>query len=203
MTILPPHKSAVQKALDALSGERFEGLDLSVISILPLTCPKEILPHLAESFGVDIAGLNEEQTRELLRDAFQIHYYAGTPYSIKRALQIVFMQAGIEEWQEYAGEPYYFRVTIQSDPNVLGINTALLEKLIKTANRYKNARSLIDCLRINAKTQGAIYIGTISDTSVNIAIYPSDSADIANIGEYYIGGAAFSAHNTTIEANEL
>jgi phage tail P2-like protein len=202
-TLLPSHKTAIQKALDTLSGERFEALDISVISILPLTCPKEILPHLAESFDVDISGLDEAHTRELLQDAFQIHYYAGTPYSIKRALSIVFQDANIEEWQEYNGNPYYFRVTVQSNPDITGINLQLLERLVHTANRYKNARSLIDVLRINAKHQGKINIGAISDASINISIYPSDSSDITSYGELYIGGAVFNAQNLTIEASEL
>ncbi|MDR2342780.1 MAG: phage tail protein I [Campylobacteraceae bacterium] len=202
-TILPAHKSAAQKALDTLTGERFEGLDINVISIIPKDCPKEILPHLAESFDVDISGLNEQQTRELLQDAFKIHYYAGTPYSIKRALQIVFAHAGIEEWMQYEGNPYYFRITVNSTPNITGITANLLEKLVRTANRYKNARSLIDVLRLNAGHAGNINIGIISDATINSAIYPGESSDVATNGDFYIGGAAFSAQEITIMENKL
>jgi phage tail P2-like protein len=203
VTLLPAHKNNIQKALDVLSGEWFEALDLSVISILPLTCPKEILAHLAESFDVDISGLNEQQTRELLQDAFKIHYYAGTPYSIKRALAIVFKHAGIQEWQEYEGNPYYFRITVESNPDIIGINLTLLEKLVSTAKRYKNARSLIEVLRLNATHKGNIYVGTISDSTINAAIYPGESADIASYGQYYAGGAVFNAQEITIEENTL
>ncbi|MDR0580203.1 MAG: phage tail protein I [Campylobacteraceae bacterium] len=202
VTLLPAHKTAVQKALDILSGERFEALNLSVISILPKTCPKEILPHLAESFDVDILGLNEQQTRELLQDAFQIHYYAGTPYSIKRALAIVFKHAGIQEWQEYEGDPYYFRVTVESNPDITGITQQLLDRLVQTAKRYKNARSLIDCLRLNLEHKGNIYVGGVSLNGTKTTIYPQNSADIVLQGNMYIALAQQSAHSITIKAGD-
>jgi phage tail P2-like protein len=201
-TILPAHKTAVQKTLDTLSGERFESLDISVISILPLTCPKEILPHLAESFDVDINGLDEAQTRGLLQDAFQIHYYAGTPYSIKRALAIVFQHANIEEWHEYEGDEYYFRVTVESNPDATGITQTLLDKLVKTANRYKNARSLIDVLRLNLEHKGNIYVGSTSLNGTKTTIYPQNSADIVLQGNMYIALAQQSAHTITITAGD-
>lgn len=201
-TILPAHKKAIQKALDVLSGERFESLDLSVISILPLTCPVELLAHLAQSFDVDITGLDEQQTRELLQDAFQIHYWSGTPYAIKRALHIVFEHAGIDEWMQYAGDPYYFRITVESNPDVTGITKELLEKLVRTAKRYKNARSLIDYLRMNLEHKGAFYIGSVSLNSARVTIYPENSSDIVLQGNMYIGAAQQSAHTVTIEAGE-
>jgi phage tail P2-like protein len=193
-TILPSHKTAVQKALDVLAGERFEALDLSVISILPMSCPAAILPHLAQSFDVDISGLDEAQTRELLQDAFQIHYFAGTPYSINRALQIVFADAGVEEWFSYGGAPYFFRINVE----VYGAVVALYEKLIKTANRYKNARSLIDYLHLMLETHGKIYVGALSDSSGEVTIYPSNDADIAAEGKVYIACAVQAVYEVTI-----
>jgi P2-related tail formation protein len=158
------------------------------------------LPHLAESFDVDISGLNEAETRELLQDAFLLHYYAGTPYAINRALAIVFAQAKADEWFNYGGEAYYFRILINSNPNITGINPELFTRLIKTAYRYKNARSLIDKFSIDAETKGSFYIGSAAQSGTKTTIYPSNSADILAEGEIFFAGAVHTALNITIEA---
>ncbi|MDR0666863.1 MAG: phage tail protein I [Campylobacteraceae bacterium] len=199
VTLLPNHKNNIQKALDVLSGERFESLDLSVISILPLSCPAQILPHLAQSFDVDISGLDEAQTRELLQDAFQIHYYAGTPYAINRALQIIFKNARIEEWFTYGGEPYYFRITAEISPDITGLNGDILAKLIKTANRYKNARSLLEGISIALELKGYAYIGQIALSGKNIEIQAGTSGAVESAGELLFACAKAADKQTTIE----
>ncbi|MDR2100101.1 MAG: phage tail protein [Campylobacteraceae bacterium] len=194
-TLLPAHKTAVQKALDMLSGERFEALDISVISILPLTCPSEILPHLAQSLDVDISGLDEGKARELLQDAFQIHLYAGTPYALKRALAITFEDAGAEEWMEYGGEPYHFRVFAKLTGNAA---EDLVNRLVKTASRYKNARSILESVILSLDIKGDIRLALGAEKADEITINASVPDGVEIMGMINYGIAPYNVKQTEI-----
>ena len=82
MSLLPNHKSKLDKLLDELFGLRFDGLDISVINTLAGSCPTSLLPILAASFDVDIGGLNEMNARWLIKNAFKIHFYSGSFYAV-------------------------------------------------------------------------------------------------------------------------
>lgn len=89
MSLLPNHKSKLDKLLDELFGLRLGGLDISVIDTLANSCPVSLLPILATSFDVDIDGLNETNARWLIKNAFKIHFYSGSFYAVKKAVQSV------------------------------------------------------------------------------------------------------------------
>ena len=89
MSLLPNHKSKLDKLLDELFGLRLGGLDISVINTLADSCPASLLPILAASFDVDIDGLNETNARWLIKNAFKIHFYSGSFYAVKKAVQSV------------------------------------------------------------------------------------------------------------------
>lgn len=86
MSLLPNHKSKFDKKFDELFGVRLDNLDLRTISILADSCPVSLLPILAQSYDVNIEGLGEEAIRELIRNAFEIHFYSGTFYAVKKAV---------------------------------------------------------------------------------------------------------------------
>ena len=86
MSLLPNHKSKFDKKLDELFGVRLDTLDLGAINILVNSCPASLLPILAQSYDVDIDGLSESAIRELIKNAFEIHFYSGTFYAMKKAV---------------------------------------------------------------------------------------------------------------------
>ena len=74
MSLLPNHKSKFDKKFDELFGVRLDNLDLGAINILADSCPASLLPVLAQSYDVDIEGLGEAAARELIKNAFEIHF---------------------------------------------------------------------------------------------------------------------------------
>lgn len=87
MSLLPNHKSKFDKLLDELFGLRLGGLDIGVINTLADSCPASLLPILAASFDVNIDELNETNARWLIKNAFKIHFYSGSFYAVKKAVQ--------------------------------------------------------------------------------------------------------------------
>ena len=112
MSILPSGKPKFDKKLDDLFGLSLAGLDIGVINILADSCPASLLGILADSLDVNIDELNETGARLLIKEAFKIHYYSGTFYAVKKAVNAIDSGAIIVEGnlgQKYDGSIKYDR----------------------------------------------------------------------------------------------
>lgn len=158
-TVLPAsiNKAINVKALDDLIAERFGNLDTSVVVLQLIdTCPVVALPYLAEEYGIlGYRGWKfadtELKQREMLKQAFELHRYRGTPWAIKNALRLVGIIGGVTikenltitldgSWvlDGYVFLGYhiaYFRVLIDL-ANLNGIPIADIKGVI---NEYKRA----------------------------------------------------------------
>ena len=106
MSILPSGKSKFDKKLDDLFGLSLAGPDIGAINILADSCPASLLGILADSLDVNIDELNETGARLLIKEAFKIHYYSGTFYAVKKAVNAIDSGAIIVEGnlgQKYDG----------------------------------------------------------------------------------------------------
>ncbi|MFM1655661.1 phage tail protein I [Brevibacillus sp. B_LB10_24] len=104
--------------------------------------------------GIEFAETPEEK-RELIRNSIEIHRTKGTRYALERILEILSMEGVIEEWWEFDGDPFTFRidVNIKSDRVITDEKLNLLEKLV---NGFKNTRSHLTKIGSNLTTKGTI-----------------------------------------------
>lgn len=121
--------------------------DRSIINVLILSrineLPAEVVDALAWQFHVDTydTGMDIAQKRQLVENAIRDHKYKGTPWAVKSVVKVILGYAEVEEWWQYDGSPYHFRVNGSAGPVVYG---AQLEKLVDAINRAKNVRSWLD-----------------------------------------------------------
>lgn len=179
MSLLPNHKSKFDKKFDLLFGVRFEDLDIGVINTLASSCPKNLLPVLAASFDVDIDGLNENEARELIKNAFEIHYYSGTFYSLNKALSALYADAKVKEWFDYTGLPYHFKLELDASKN--GVSLQTLKRSDEIINTYKNVRSVYDGASINLKAYSYTFSGE------NMSITPYVVSNISERAKFKVG----------------
>lgn len=193
MSLLPNHKSKFDKKFDELFGVRFEDLDIGVINTLASKAPKNLLPVLSASFDVDIDGLNENEARELIKNAFEIHYYSGTFYSLNKALSALYADAKVKEWFDYAGLPYHFRLELDASKN--GVSPQTLKRSDEIINTYKNVRSVYDGanIKVGIKADVKAYSYALSGENISVTPYV-----VSNINE----NAKFKAGATT-QINEI
>ena len=170
MSLLPSHKSKFDKKLDDLFALKLENLDLSVINTLASSCPARLLPILAQSFDADIDGLSEAAARELIKNAFEIHFYSGTFYSLNKALKAFYSQCEIKEWHEYGGEPYHFKLELEASNQ--GIDKESLTKTDEIVNVYKNVRSVYDGATIKISSKSNLTAGAYIASGENISVMP-------------------------------
>ncbi|MGN1369755.1 MAG: phage tail protein I [Aristaeellaceae bacterium] len=104
--------------------------------------PEELLDILAKDFKVDWYDYNHslETKRLVIKDSFYVHKHLGTVGAVRRALSDIWPSFSLEEWFDYGGDPYHFRVAIADND----FTVAKREQAIKAINLTKNVRSWLD-----------------------------------------------------------
>lgn len=86
---------------------------------------------------------NAEIKRKLIKEAFLWHSMSGTPAALLKYFKMININAEIQEWYEYQGLPYHFRIIGNANENQ-EITDETIQDVEKQVNRLKNARSLLD-----------------------------------------------------------
>lgn len=105
----------------------------------------------------DLATTIEEK-RELVKQSFDLNMRRGTRWSVERILELVTGVTGVEEWFEYGGSPYNFRITL--DINEGDISSAQILQAERLVQRYKPLRSPLEALEVQTKAETVTgYVG--------------------------------------------
>ena len=170
MVLIPVNESEDLKVTDKSVDNRFEFLKNFDLNLFPKSCKKEYLSHLAFLFDVDIRALSETETREILSRAITLKKYIGSVYYLEQMLNIFDKEVSVKEWFSYAGQPYYFKVEVQSSNK--SIDAKFYEDLEKQILKYKNVRSVLDVIVINLKTNLKEKYAMATITGEDIEVLP-------------------------------
>lgn len=130
---------AVTASINKVTAETVNELIMSRIDELP----ESVVNSLAWQLHVDTYSedLDIAQKRKLVKNAIKGHKYKGTSWAVKSVVEILLNYAKVEEWFEYKGSPYHFRVNASYGPIVNGDS---LQSLVNAINEAKNVRSWLD-----------------------------------------------------------
>jgi len=120
-------------------------LDIASVLLLPKldTLPEDIVDSLAWQYHVDFYrdSFPLATKRKLVRTAIERHRRKGTPAAVEEIVRTVYKDSIVEEWFEYGGEPYWFRI-------LLTANTAApllsMNELLALVEEYKSFRSHLE-----------------------------------------------------------
>lgn len=160
--------------------------------------PEDLLDILAHDFKVDWYNPDYpiEAKRSLLKSCWSVHRRLGTKGAIVTALSGIYPGSTVEEWFEYGGEPYFFRVVLDVTDQFMDISH---EEIVRTIDIYKSLRSQLEedaiyyrsrnVFRIRTTTGAVIYgvrlcgtypvIATQGDTEESNLSVETDSAGTA------------------------
>lgn len=127
--------------------------------------PDEILDVLAYDLHIDWYDPGAERSAKLeaIEGSVKVHKTLGTVDSVVDALAAVFAGTVVlEEWFEYGGEPYSFRVTLDGDGDIKAI--------LKVINRSKRLSAWMDVLRFLREGRLGIYTGGAIRVAGNLTI---------------------------------
>lgn len=202
---LPPALAGDERfaILCELLQEEFDNLDLSPMLVyLVDVVPPQVLPHLADQFHV--MGLegwryarNEQEQRELIKRAIELHRYKGTPWAIEQVLVTLNLSGRVSEWFEYGGTPYRFRVDIELTDR--GIDETTYDALVDLIREYKNKRSRLDALTVALSNRSPVPVIAAAILSGEVTtIYPLQLDGVEQAGPVFIGTGLSTIEITTI-----
>ena len=112
------------------------------------------LPHLAEQFHITgnegwlLTG-NKFEQRQLIKESIKIHKIKGTKAAVKNVLKVLNFEGNIQEWFEYSGEPYHFKIYILLKDRTY--NSETFNSLVEMIYEYKNVRSVLEEINIESQ----------------------------------------------------
>lgn len=141
---------AIKKATERLLEYQEHTMVYSFIESMPEQICDIMAADLRPPYYSDSMPLKVK--REIIKNTLAWYMTAGTPAAIDGLLSTVFGWGKTEEWFEYGGRPYYFRLLISIDADQKEVNIFL-----KSLNLVKNARSWLDAM---------VYSGVIDHTDL-------------------------------------
>lgn len=108
--------------------------------------PEALLDILAHDFKVDWWNpeYSLEEKRNTLRGSWHVHRQLGTKYAVATAISAIYKDVTVQEWWEYGGKPFEFRINISGEEQInIDKHRQVLERIIY----YKNLRSVLDVIR--------------------------------------------------------
>ncbi len=108
--------------------------------------PEELLDILAKDFKVDWwdADYSLAEKRRTLQSSWLVHRRLGTKAAVESALGSIYPGARVEEWFDYDGEPYHFRLRVETGGE--GFDPERHRKVLQRVAWYKNLRSWMDVI---------------------------------------------------------
>jgi len=171
--LTPPSIRELQHLVDTFDVS-FEGLKNRIINVLIYPRIDEIedeklLDLLAWQFHIE--GYEQAQTiqekRNLIRNAIELHRHKGTPYAIKKVFQALGLDASLQEWFDYNGDSYKFKVLVK---NIIQDEDTYI-RLTKLINEYKNVRSWLDAIGFHRELTNNIYYAFAQKNGKHYQIY--------------------------------
>lgn len=201
---LPPalKEDTSTKALAAATAEaladRLAEIDrLRIISNID-NLEEALLAILARDFKVDWwdPSYSLEEKRRTVKDSWRVHKTLGTKAAVETAIRAIYPLTTVEEWFEYDGEPYHFRLNIDitSDSGDRARQRRVLERL----NFYKSLRSHNDGVRYFLAPEkswavaGGAFVGSREIDRTEIRVPPLKKPGggvITIVGGSYIGSS--------------
>ena len=160
--------------------------------------PEELLDILAVDFGVDWYDYDYDLAtkRRVIQESFYVHQHLGTVGAVKRALSAVWPNTDVEEWFDYGGDPYYFRVLLNAGDSTQPIP---VDEIIDTIRTYQSVRSHLEDAIPVIRITFNIVIGTDMFTHVYHVPVCGTNPRVANHGAKQDSGLTVGVDCVTAE----
>jgi phage tail P2-like protein len=168
--LLPPNASAQERALSEAMA-RLAAVPVPMRDLWnPDTCPAHLLPWLAWALSVDHwdAIWPEERKRAVIKASVEVHRFKGTPAAVERHLEALGFNAVVQEWPEYDGDPYKFKVATDSRFPDAATSDLMYEGIVAS----KNTRSWLDAIRVTLQSGGNAYVGGLIGRGTHRTVAP-------------------------------
>lgn len=130
-----------------------------------------LLAILARDFKVDWwdPGYSLEEKRRTVKSSWRVHKTLGTKAAVETAIRAIYPLTTVEEWFEYGGEPYHFRLDINITND--NIDSEKQRRVLERLNFYKSLRSHNDGVTYFVEAEPALAKAASSTPGLNETIH--------------------------------
>lgn len=118
--------------------------------------------------------------RQIVKDSDMVHAHRGTKWAVEQVASTYFGESRIEEWFEYGGRPYFFKISTRIGP----LEEKTIAMLVNAIQSVKNTRSWLEFVELVQDMLSTVYIGGSASTnthSQHALDYRNDRALTASI----------------------
>lgn len=117
-----------------------------------------------------------EVKRQTIRDSVRVHRNLGTKFAVETALGAVFPGTRVQEWFEYGGNPYMFRVIIGATES--GVSADKQAAVLERVRFYKNLRSHLEAISYQIEKRATVFAAAVHSVAVRLEVFPYLAQDI-------------------------
>lgn len=191
--------TALASAMAEMLAQRPEEIDRLRIYPDVFRLDEKLLDILAYDFKVDWwdSEYSLEEKRRVLRDNWNVHRTLGTKYAVETVLGDIFPGAWVEEWFEYGGSPYCFRLFL---PVQDGVSEDRQRRVLSRIWYYKNLRSHLEGISLEGEVSGTNHTGAYVTAAHTVEVWPEQpvSVELTGAGSDQIGVAAVVAQTVEV-----
>lgn len=165
--------------------------EIGLLSIYPRIdeLPEDLLDILARDFKVDWwdPDYTLEEKRRIFKDSWYVHKHMGTKAAVERAISAIYPETKVQEWFEYGGKPYHFKLNI----NITGTKWSEEKprRVLERANFYKSLRSHLDELEYVQEAKQPAVLRTGGRVAAGIKLPVTEQKDALHFEKTaYLGG---------------
>ncbi len=162
---------------------------------------EEWLVNIASNLGVDLSKDFPLSNRARIAKAVDLYKLIGTKQGLELILFLLDIKCHIQEWFEYNGTPYHFRVDI--DLKYQGLQSDTYDKLLNLIEEYKNLRSKLEVLNIYLTSDFKQNRVTTVVSGHDATIYPYQVKEIQAVFGNYQAIGYQSLHTTTVYPQQV
>lgn len=148
LELLPPNlrKDPDMIAASAAADKEFQTLVGKIRNVMTFAdidnASSDVVNHLARELRVTWYDPSAPLAvrRELVKNSIIVHMTLGTPYAVELVIKDYFGSGVVQEWFEYGGDPFHFKVVSENSDITRGQEQRFLQALAKV----KNLRSVLD-----------------------------------------------------------
>ena len=203
---LPPSYLPKEHALDrlrgAIYGTSLRELPTVATQVLnPKETPQRLLDTLAHFYSVDFyrRDFTQSEKREVIASSIELKRLKGTIGAVTKALSNLGLGVEIAEWYSYGGEPFRFKLDIDSGSRE--ITQELSDLVYEMTQEYKNARSVIEeiLLSYRVETKQNIKLGGVGEVRCSTEVLEGYVAEIPLQQRVRVGAVAEAQYTATME----
>ena len=124
--------------------------------------------------------------RQIVKNSMLYYIRSGTRGAVEELLADIYQGAEVEEWFEYGGDPYKFRVVIGATE--AGITADRQAAVLDRVRFYKNLRSHLEAISYQIEKRTAVKVAAVHAIGQRVEVYPYLARNMESHGGFYCGG---------------